>query len=41
MAGAGRLLIAPRNREALHRLALLAEGHHRRDGEPRVAEQPG
>ena len=23
------LLIAPRNRETLHRLALLAEGHHR------------
>ncbi len=24
------LMIAPRNRETLHRLALLAEGHHRR-----------
>ena len=24
-----RVLIAPRNRETLHRLALLAEGHHR------------
>ncbi|MCC6496960.1 MAG: SRPBCC family protein [Propionibacteriaceae bacterium] len=35
------LLIAPRNREALNRLALLAEGRHRRDREPGNAGQPG
>lgn len=48
VSGPGRLipaplrhvLIAPRNREALNRLAMLAEGHHRRDGEPGSTAPP-